>query len=43
MNQEKMIEDLLNVDLDSVMEDIMGIANVLDRNYRDKPSNFYCK
>ena len=43
MNQEKMIEDLLNVDLDSVMEDIMGIANVLDSNYRDKPSNFYMK
>ena len=43
MNQEEMIERLLNVDLDLLMEDIMGIASVLDSNYRDKPSNFYMK
>lgn len=43
MNQEEMVEMLLNVDLDLVMEDIMGIASVLDSNYRDKPSNFYMK
>jgi hypothetical protein len=43
MNQEEMIEKLLNIDLDLLMDDIMGIANVLDNNYRDKPSNFYMK
>ena len=43
MNQEEMIEQFLNIDLDLVMEDIMGIASVLDSNYRDKPSNFYMK
>ena len=43
MNQEQLIESLLNVDLDLLMEDIMGIAGVLDSNYRDKPSNYYMK
>ena len=43
MNQEKLIESLLNLDLDTVMDDIMGIASVLDSNYRDKPSNYYMK
>lgn len=43
MNQDKLIENLLNVDLDMLMEDIMRIASVLDSNYRDKPSNYYMK
>lgn len=43
MTQEELIESLLNVDLDMVMDDIMGIANILDHNYMDKPSNFYMK
>lgn len=43
MNENELIESLLNVDLDSVMEDIMGIANILDHNYREKPSNYYMK
>lgn len=43
MNQDELIESLLNVDLDMLMDDIMGIASVLDSNYRDKPSNFLMK
>ena len=43
MNQDELVESLLNVDLDMLMEDIMGIAHVLDTNYRDKPSNYYMK
>ena len=43
MNQEQLVESLLNVDLDLLMDDIMGIASVLDSNYRDKPSNYYMK
>lgn len=43
MNQDKLVESLLNVDLDMLMDDIMGIASVLDSNYRDKPSNFLMK
>ena len=43
MNQDELVESLLNVDLDMLMDDIMGIASVLDSNYRDKPSNFLMK
>ena len=43
MNQEELVESLLNIDLDMLMDDIMGIASVLDSNYRDKPSNFLMK
>lgn len=43
MNQEALVEKLINIDLDVVMEEIMMIAEVLDRNYMDKPSNFCMK
>lgn len=42
-DHEELIKGLLEVDLDFVMEDIMNIAEMLDKTYQDKPSNYYLK
>ena len=33
MDMDKVVDDLLNVDLDYLMEDIISIARTLDKNY----------